>query len=73
MTQARQYLLDYLEEEFSRQPSIRVRVVPLSEDEGVTVRTQSREYFFPFEWADKRRFDEINRLVKKIQELYEVC
>lgn len=67
MNESRQYLFDYLEEEFSRHPQIRVRVVPASDEDGITVRDESREYFFPFEWAETRRFDEVVRLVRKIK------
>ena len=65
--EARQYLFDYLEEEFSRYPEIRVRVVPASEEDGITVRSESREYFFPFQWAENKQFDEVAKLVRKIK------
>lgn len=68
--EARQYLLDYLQEEFSREHFIRVRIVPMTKDDGIMVRTESREYFFPFEWAEQHRFDEVARLVSKIKEIY---
>ena len=71
MTDAQQYLLDYLIEEFQRHPNVRVRVVPRSENEGVTVRTEAREYFFPFEWAILNSFVEVDRLVRRIKEGFE--
>lgn len=68
--EARQYLIDYLEEEFSRDPFVRVRVVPMTEDNGVMVRTETREYFFPFAWVEHRQFKEVEALVRKIKEVY---
>lgn len=68
--EARQYLIDYLEEEFRRDPYVRVRVVPMTEDNGVMVRTETREYFFPFAWAEQRQFGEVEALVRKIKDVY---
>lgn len=65
----KQYLLDYLQEEFSRTPDIRVRVVPHKDDTGVTVRTEAREYFFPFEWAETGTFGKVEELVGRIKNL----
>ena len=67
MEDSRQYLFDYLEEEFQNSPHIRVRIVPSSEDSGVTVRTESREYFFPFSWIEQRSFSDIEKLVSVIK------
>ncbi|MBI3544806.1 MAG: hypothetical protein HY075_16160 [Deltaproteobacteria bacterium] len=67
--EARQYLLDYLVEEFSRYPTVRVRVVPHSEERGVLVRTETREYFFPFEWAERHAFGEVEKQVRVIKDL----
>lgn len=64
-----QYLVDYLTEEFSRHPMVRVRVVPHSEEWGVTVRTEAREYFFPFEWAESRDFAQVVALVQQIKDV----
>ncbi len=69
MTDAQQYMFEYLIEEFHRFPKIRVRVVPHADDAGVTVRTESREYFFPFEWAERNAFSEVDRLVRRIKDL----
>ena len=69
---ARQYLVDYLEEEFRRHPQIRVRRLPADENpenEGVPVKSESREYFFPFEWALPGRFGRVEALVRKIKEV----
>lgn len=65
-----QYLFDYLEEEFRGRSGVRVRVLPSNADtSGVTVRTESREYFFPFQWVHNKAFDEIEKLVKQIKEI----
>lgn len=69
MNETRQYLLDYLAEEFSRDPDVRVRIVPASDDYGVTVRTEAREFFFPFEWAESKMFDKVEALVRHIKEI----
>ena len=64
----RQYLLDWLSEEFSRYPEVRVRLRPPQESDGVSVKTESREYFFETEWVRARQFDEIQKLAIKIRE-----
>lgn len=69
MNPRHQYLLDYLEEEFRRNPEIRVRVVPQEHEDGVLVRTESREYFFPFEWADEPGWPRVHAEVRKIREI----
>lgn len=71
METSHQYLLEYLQEEFSRYPDVRVRVVPHSEEVGVTVRTEAREYFFPVEWAHVQHFHEVEFLVGKIKSILE--
>lgn len=67
--QARQYLFDYLIEEFERYEDVRVRALPNQKAPGVTVRTERREYFFPFQWAEEGNFSEVRELVAKIKEL----
>jgi hypothetical protein len=69
MEPAHQYLLEYLEEEFSRYPQVRVRIVPHKEAAGVTVRTEAREYFFPAQWAEIKAFNQVERLVARIKNL----
>lgn len=76
----RQYLVDYLAEEFSGFPDVRVRAAPrkrvdVSEKEhyvedspGVIVKTGSREYLFPYEWTEGSRFGEVARLVSRIKD-----
>lgn len=65
-----QYLVDYLQEEFSRSTyssEVRVRVHQEEREEGVLVRTSSREYFFPMEWAYREDFTQIHKLVAEIK------
>ncbi len=65
----RQYLLDWVEDEFRRYPQVRIRLRPLQERDGVTVRTETREYFFETDWVRERRYDQMNRLAAQIQNL----
>jgi hypothetical protein len=65
-----QYLVDYLQEEFEKNPDIRVRVIEEDKERGVLVRSQSREYFFPFLWAmTSEGFKNVRELVQKIHSL----
>ena len=68
---ARQYLIDYLTEEFDLSRGYNVRVVALVEDECVMVRTETREYYFPFSWADHMDFTKVQNLVQKIKDFLE--
>lgn len=61
------YLVDYLKEEFRRRPEIRVRQMTHEGEEGVMVRTDAREYFFPFAWMRGGRFSEVIDQVRKIK------
>jgi hypothetical protein len=62
-----QYLVDYLCEEFSRFEEVRVRVHSEDHEEGIQVRTASREYFFPMEWAYREDFTQVGKLVAEIK------
>lgn len=66
-----QYLLDYLKEEFHRYPEARIRKVPGISDEhgeeGVTLKTESREYFFPISWMLPGQFKHVVQLVQRIK------
>jgi hypothetical protein len=46
-----QYLVDYLQEEFGKNPKLRLRILKEDKERGVVVKSPSREYFFPFSWA----------------------
>lgn len=69
MTIAEQYLIDYLNEEFRRHPEVRIRVWREDHEEGVSVKTAAREYFFPFEWTERGHFKKIQEQVRQIQEI----
>lgn len=64
---ARQYLMDYLTEEFSRYPIARLRVQITSEDDGIALKTEAREYFFPTLWAASGDMKSVERLVRDIK------
>lgn len=70
MTPAEEYLLDYLKEEFSRFPEIRVDIRKEEGELGVMVRSESRQWFFPFEWSTGQGFKNVHKLVGQIRELY---
>ena len=63
------YLQSYLQEEFSRYPEIRVRRTPLDNEAGILIRSDSREYFFPFEWMKPGRFKEVQEQLRRILDL----
>jgi hypothetical protein len=66
-----QYLFDYLQEEFGKNPKLRVRVLKEDQERGVVVKSPSREYFFPFLWAmTPDLFKNVRSLVQEIQTLY---
>lgn len=62
-----QYLVDYLVEEFSAFDDVRIRVHTEDREEGVLLRTASREYFFPMEWAYREDFTRVRKLVAEIK------
>lgn len=64
---ARQYLLDYLRDEFRRFPEVRLRLIVESQEDGVLAKTESRETFFPTEWMQKMRQDLIAEEVKHLK------
>lgn len=63
-----EYLVEYLREEFRRHPDIRVRVISEDHEPGISVKTSSREYFFPFEWAYKQDFKSVQAQVREIRD-----
>jgi hypothetical protein len=62
-----QYLVEYLREEFSRHPDVRIRIISEDHEVGVSLKTSSREYFFPLEWAHQQDFKQVRELVKEIR------
>lgn len=69
MTPAEEYLLEYLQEEFSRFPEIRVGVRREDGEFGVLVRSESRQWFFPFEWSTGEGFKRVHWQVNQIREI----
>jgi hypothetical protein len=37
------------------------------QQDGISLKTESREYFFPYEWADEPGFPQVRKLVAKIK------
>lgn len=69
---ARQYLLDYLKEEFGRRHDVRIRFADPNEGDGVLVRTEAREYLFETAWVLGRKMSEVEKLARKIKEVLEL-
>ena len=61
---ARQYLLDYLRDEFKKHPEVRFRMMVEMNEDGVMARTEARETFFPTEWMQEMRQDLIQNQIK---------
>jgi len=70
LTVAEEFLLELLEEEFSRYPDIRVDIRKENGERGVLVRSESREWFFPFEWSSTAGFGKVHQQINTIRELY---
>jgi hypothetical protein len=66
-----QYLFEYLEEEFSRYPGMRVQTRKEDGEWGVVVRSESRQWFFPFEWSSGQGFKKVHAQVNQIIEIIE--
>lgn len=71
MQPTEEYLVEYLQEEFSRFPKIRIHVKKEEGELGVMVRSESREWFFPFAWSSGEGFKRVHRQVGMIRELME--
>jgi hypothetical protein len=69
MTPAEQYLLDYLIDEFRKNPEVRIKAFDENQERGVIVRTEAREYFFPYAWMEKNQFSRVQKQVQKIREV----
>lgn len=65
---ARQYLFDYLRDEFYKYPEIRLRFMLESHEDGVMVRTEAREYFFPTEWMQNMQLNRIKEEIGRLKE-----
>ncbi len=74
LERARTYLLEYLRDEFKRFPEVRLRILPAAvipsadRQDGISAKTESREYFFETQWMAGSRFSEIQALVRKIKD-----
>jgi hypothetical protein len=56
-----------LKEEFLRHPEVRLRLAQDSHLDGVTAKTEAREYFFPTEWVQTMRLDQVRAEVERIK------
>lgn len=69
MNPAEEYLVEYLQEEFGRFPQIRIQVKKEEGEYGVMVRSESREWFFPFAWSSGEGFKRVHQQVGVIRDL----
>lgn len=65
---ARQYLMDFLKDEFGKYPEVRLRLVPENQEDGVMAKTETREYFFPTEWMAKMRMDLVKAEIRRLKD-----
>jgi hypothetical protein len=65
---ARQYLFDYLKDEFRGFPEVRLRFMLESHEDGVMAKTESREYFFPTDWMQKMDLASIKAEIRRMKE-----
>lgn len=65
---ARQYLLDYLKDEFRKHPEVRLHFMLESHKDGVMAKTAAREYFFPTEWIQKMNLERIQAEVRRLKD-----
>jgi hypothetical protein len=65
---ARQYLLDYLKDEFRRFPEVRLRIMSEDQEDGIMAKTETREYFFPTEWMQKMKLDQIKAEISRLKD-----
>lgn len=70
MEPSEQYLMDYLAEEFREHPRVRIRSMLEDNERGISVKTESRTYFFPYEWTAKGQFKKVQDLVRIIKEVH---
>lgn len=65
---ARQYLLDFLKDEFRRHPEVRFRFMLEDHEDGVMAKTEAREYFFPTEWMQRMDLQRIKGEIRRMKE-----
>ncbi len=61
------YLQEFLNDEFRGYANVRLRSMIDGQQDGISLKTESREYFFPYEWADEPGFPQVRKLVAKIK------
>jgi hypothetical protein len=66
---ARQYLMDYLKDEFRSYPEVRLRIVPESPEDGVVARTETREYFFATDWVRSMSLERVRAEVRRMKDV----
>jgi hypothetical protein len=66
-----EYLYEYLQEEFRKFSEIRIQIRKEDGERGILVRSEARQWFFPFEWASGHGFKEVHQQVAKIREIFE--
>jgi hypothetical protein len=67
MDPSEQYLIEYLREEFRQHPEVRIRPILEDHEPGISLKTASREYFFPMEWAHRQDFKNVRDLVREVR------
>jgi hypothetical protein len=67
---ARQYLLDFLKDEFRKYPEVRLRFIREYQEDGVLAKTDAREYFFPTEWMVGMDLKLIQGEVRRLKEAF---
>jgi len=65
---ARQYLLDYLKDEFQKYPAVRLRLMSEDHEDGVMAKTESREYFFPTAWMRGMKMSQIRAEIERLKD-----
>lgn len=67
-TQELQYLHDFLKDEFYQYSQLSIRRSPSSRTPGVTVKSETREYFFDVQWVINKDFELIQSVAKDVKE-----
>jgi len=62
-----EYLYEYLQEEFRKFSQVRIQIRKEDGERGVMVRTESRQWFFPFDWSSGQGFKKVHQQVSQIR------
>lgn len=67
---SRHYLLEYLQDEFRLYPQVRIRIPRIlrEENDGILVKSETREYFFPTIWVEHQQMNRVEAEVRRIKE-----